>query len=604
MKKHPQKRNTFFGIEGGATRSSGILLDQNGKVLKRVDGGPCNVRLSKDHELLRLWKQWKKELCHVTKQSPSIIGAFLAGCRTHSDKARVRRLIKNVWSDSNAVIGNDSLSALAAALGNDDGIIVICGTGSIVRARRNSLSIQIGGWGHVGGDRGSGYWMGRELLRNIFQNQDVTGKINALTRSVLAFLGQNKLEELVQWSLEASKDEIASLTKILFQYQRNATAREIIDQAVKLLSTDVFLTAQKAGFFKSKKNFPIALSPGLAKYQPLFRNLLIRFIQQKIPQAFVFVSEKEGALGAAMLARSAAGLPISSSLFTSPISKRNGYAKSQTGILQRNLSQALTEQRNPRTMDLDRQSISKLVGTMLNEERWTIPAIRTQEINITKAIDWIVESLKNSGRLFYIGAGTSGRLGVLDAAECPPTFGCDPEMIQGIMAGGRRAIYQSVESAEDNPNYGRQAIWDRGIRKKDIVVGIAASGSTPFVLGALEEAHSMGAKTVLLTFNPNAKFELPGSNFLKIAIPTGPEVVTGSTRLKAGTATKLVLNMFTTIAMIRLGKVKSNLMVDLDATCEKLHDRAARIYSALKKVSYEEAWQVLEQNDWNLKRLL
>jgi N-acetylmuramic acid 6-phosphate etherase len=192
----------------------------------------------------------------------------------------------------------------------------------------------------------------------------------------------------------------------------------------------------------------------------------------------------------------------------------------------------------------------------------------------------------------------------LDASECPPTFGCDPEMVQGIIAGGRKALYSSVESAEDNLNYGRQAVWDRGVQKKDVVIGIAASGSTPFVLGAVETAHSLGAKTVFLTFNPNSEFEIKSPRFLKISIATGPEVVTGSTRLKAGTATKLILNMFTTISMVRLGKVKSNLMIDLDPTCEKLHDRAARIYSALSRVPYNQAWKTLEENHWNLKPLL
>jgi N-acetylmuramic acid 6-phosphate etherase len=601
MKEFAKSARTFFGIEGGATRSSGILIDEKGKILKRVEGGPCNLRLVKDADVLKLWKQWKKEISPFT--FPETVGAFLAGCRTSSDKSHIRRLLKTIWPTSHSMVGNDTVSAMAAALGNEDGIIVICGTGSIVRARRGQINVQTGGWGHIGGDRGSGYWMGRELLRTLFQNHDLTGKNGALTQSVLAFLGLNKLEELVQWSLDATKDEIASLTKILFRHRAHPSARLIIEQAVKLLSADVVLAAKKVGFLRIRKPFPIVINPALAKYQPYFRRLLTNEIQKRIPLACVYLSETEGALGGALLVRSISGGSLLNHSRLSLTVKKSATEK-PTATEDRGLAEALTEQRNPRTLNLDRQSIPELIRAMLKEEQHTIPAIRTQEKHMAIAIRWIVESFKRGGRLFYVGAGTSGRLGVLDAAECPPTFGCDPETVQGIMAGGRRALYQSVEAAEDNLNYGRQAIWDRGVRKKDIVVGIAASGSTPFVLGALEAAHSIGAKTIFLTFNPNSKFQIRSPHFLKIAIPTGPEVITGSTRLKAGTATKLVLNMFTTISMIRLGKVRSNLMIDLDPSCEKLHDRAARIYSALKKVPYEKARQVLDKNGWNLKGLL
>lgn len=589
----------FVGIEGGATHTTAVLMNAEGEVVKRAEGGPCNLRLIEDSQMVHLWEKIHKNL---GSPSPAAVGAFLAGCRVGSDEARILRNLKKVWSRSRYMVGNDTHSGFSAAFGGGEGIILICGTGSIVRARRGKTMVQIGGWGHVGGDGGSGYWMGRQLVRGIFHEHDEKGSAHQFISSVLAFLGLNTLEELVQWSLEAPKEQVASLTKVLFRYPSNSLARQIFKEATQLLATDTVLAARRAGFPPGDR-VKIALHPGIAKHQPLFRKLLSVEIKRRLPGAEVFLSETEGAVGAARLAAKEPKVHGPQPTVRSRQSL-TAIRKEVSSVSGRGLSTALTEQRNPNTMDLNRRSIPRLVKTMLDEESRTIPSIRTQARQIEKAIGWIVSAFKRGGRLFYIGAGTSGRVGVLDASECPPTYGCDPDMVQGIMAGGWRALYQSMESTEDDADYGKQTVGDRGITKKDILIGIAASGSTPFVLGALQEANSIGSKTVLLTFNPNSTFRIPSPTFLKIAIPTGPEVVTGSTRLKAGTATKLVLNMFTTISMIRLGKVQSNLMVDVDASCEKLHDRAARILSALRKISPEKAWLLLEQNGWNLKALL
>jgi len=303
----------FLGIEGGASRTTAVLMDAKGHILKRTEGGPSNLRLTKNTEILRLWKQFQKELSTSKFSQPTAVGAFLAGCRTHVDKAHVRRLLQAVWPHARYVVGNDTMSAFAAALGENDGIVLICGTGSIVRARRGETTVQIGGRGHVGGDRGSGYWMGRELLRSIFCSHDEKSAIDPLTQSVLAFLGLNKLEELVQWSLEAAKDEVASLTRVLFRYVRHPACRHILQEAVEILAADVALAAWKVGFPSSDTSslINVALNPGLAKYQPLFRRRLIEAIQQKIPETHIFLSETEGAVGAAMLAASAARVPSS-----------------------------------------------------------------------------------------------------------------------------------------------------------------------------------------------------------------------------------------------------------------------------------------------------
>jgi N-acetylmuramic acid 6-phosphate etherase len=260
-----------------------------------------------------------------------------------------------------------------------------------------------------------------------------------------------------------------------------------------------------------------------------------------------------------------------------------------------------TEQRNPRSTNLDKLPLAKAILLMLNEDAKVPRAVLTERKRIERAIRLIERAFRKGGRLFYVGAGTSGRLGVLDASECPPTFRTPPEQVQGIMAGGQRALWQSVEGAEDDPVSGAAAINGRGITKQDAVVGIAASGRTAFVWGALMAAKKRGARTILICFNPYLKIPRALRPNLVIAPNTGPEVLTGSRRLKAGTATKLILNLLTTLSMVQLGKVTSNLMVDLNPSNRKLRDRAIRITQELTGADYAEAKKALEQSKWVVK---
>jgi N-acetylmuramic acid 6-phosphate etherase len=325
----------------------------------------------------------------------------------------------------------------------------------------------------------------------------------------------------------------------------------------------------------------------------------------KLPQARVEVSREEGAFGAALLCRSKfTGVRPATKLYRWIKPPRDRGDLYRGSIESRHLASAPTEQPNPRARHLERASIGQLVDLMTSEEATVIPQILRHRESLEQAIQWIVASLKTGGRLFYVGAGTSGRLGVLDAAECPPTFGTPPSMVQGIIAGGFRALYQAIEAAEDDEVYGAESVANRNVGRKDVVVGITASGSTPFVMGALQTALKAGARCILLTCNPKIPAGLKGGRFMELVLETGPEVVAGSTRLKAGTATKLVLNMLTTISMIRLGRVKDNLMTDVQPSCEKLQDRMARILKELRGSSYEEAWTALKREGWNLKRVL
>ncbi len=257
------------------------------------------------------------------------------------------------------------------------------------------------------------------------------------------------------------------------------------------------------------------------------------------------------------------------------------------------LDDRLTEQRNPRSSAMDVLSPLELVDLINSEDRTVAEAVGSQRLAIARAIELVVDAVQSGGRLVYVGAGTSGRLGVLDAAEMPPTFGTDPELVQGIIAGGREALVRSQEGAEDRSEDGAAEIDRLSIGPKDFVMGIATSGTTPFVHSALARARERDARTgFLLCTQPGP--ELLETHDVVIAPLVGPEVVTGSTRMKAGTATKMVLNTITTGAMVMTGKVFGNLMVDLQATCEKLRDRGERILMTVLDVDRPRATDLLE----------
>lgn len=264
------------------------------------------------------------------------------------------------------------------------------------------------------------------------------------------------------------------------------------------------------------------------------------------------------------------------------------------------LQKLSTEQRNSKSKDIDTLPTSEILK-IINEEDKTVPFAVEKELPfITQAVDLIVKALKSGGRLLYFGAGTSGRLGVIDAAECPPTFGTPFEQIQGFIAGGREAMFKAQEGAEDKEENGASDVLKAGVTDKDVVCGIAASRRTPYVIGAVKKAKELNAKTIFITCNPREQFNIESVD-IAICPYVGPEVIMGSTRMKSGTAQKLVLNMLTTAAMIRLGKVYENMMVDLQMTNLKLKERSKKIIMTVTGVDYDKAEDVLIKAGGNVK---
>lgn len=264
-----------------------------------------------------------------------------------------------------------------------------------------------------------------------------------------------------------------------------------------------------------------------------------------------------------------------------------------------NLSKLTTESRNQNTLNIDKVSTLEMVKMINEEDKKVANAIEIELPQIAEAIDGIVERMQKGGRLIYIGAGTSGRLGILDASECPPTYGVSEELVQGLIAGGQEAIFRAKEGAEDSKELAVLDLKDKHLNENDTVVGIAASGRTPYVIGGLEYANEIGALTISVTCNADSQV----AKEAKIAISpvVGAEVVTGSTRLKSGTAQKLVLNMLSTGSMIKMGKVYGNLMVDVKATNEKLVERSKKIVCEATGVSFKEAETVLNETDFDVK---
>ncbi len=267
------------------------------------------------------------------------------------------------------------------------------------------------------------------------------------------------------------------------------------------------------------------------------------------------------------------------------------------------ISKLSTEQRNPNSVNIDMQSTEEILR-IINEEDKKVPFAVEKEIPyIAKAVDVIVDAIKNGGRLFYFGAGTSGRLGVVDASECPPTFGAPEDLINGYIAGGKEAMFVAQEGAEDFESGGAEEVVKAGVTSKDVVCGIAASRRTPYVIGAVKKAKEIGAKTLYITATPRESFNIKEVD-IAMCPHVGPEVVMGSTRMKSGTAQKLILNMLTTTTFVRLGKTYENMMIDLQQTNKKLVERSKRIVMTITGVSYEEAAEYLKKANGHVKTAL
>jgi N-acetylmuramic acid 6-phosphate etherase len=589
----------ILGVEGGGTKTAWMLVEavtssgDAGIEFRILDQGklpPSNLRLTTPERLREIFGGLPRKVDRAA--------VFLAGCGTEDDRQSLALICRDIWPNAKIVTGSDRDSGLAAALDHGDGIVVNAGSGSSVTGRRGDRIERAGGWGHILGDTGGGYFLSIEALRLILREYDLHRGEMQFSAKILHALSLNNLDELVHWAQTADKMEIAMLAPVVFEAAAGGDARvnEIVEEGARALCEYTEAVASRLHLLAPK----VALMGGLFYRDSIYTHAFRRRLKKNLPDARVTTAERPPELGAAWLAAET----------REPVTVRPKLSEKEI----EDLAAALTEQRNPRSENLEKMSVRELVELFVEEERFIENALRAATADLAKTIEMVTGSLRNGGRLFYIGTGSSGRIGVLDASEIPPTFGAAPDLVQGVIAGGVTALYRSVEGAEDEESAGALAMRERGIRKSDVVIGITASGRTPFVLGALASAKSLGAKTILLTCNPTvvtgvspAAAGTAASTVdadLVIALAVGPEVLTGSTRLKAGTATKVALNIISTGAMVALGKVRGNLMIDLHTTNAKLRDRAARVVADLTQCDYDSALRQLEAADWNLRAIV
>jgi N-acetylmuramic acid 6-phosphate etherase len=588
----------ILGLEGGGTKTAWVLVEVANipsSEFRIVDQGklpPSNLRLTTPERLREIFAELPKQVDRA--------GVFLAGCATEEDRRSLKQICREIWPNAKVVTGSDRDSGLAAALDHGDGIVVNAGSGSSVTGRRGDRIERAGGWGHILGDAGGGYFISIQALRLVLREHDLHQSEMQFTAKILDALSLNNFDELVRWVQTADKMEVAMLAPVVFEAATEGDSRmmEIIEEGARVLCEHTEAVASRLHLLAPK----VALIGGLFCRDSIYTHAYRRKLKKNLPDARVVIAEQAPEFGAAWLATEAAD---HGTFHSKP---------SQNDI--DSLAAALTEQRNPRSENLEKMNPQQLVEVFVEEEKFVQEALRAAVGELTKAIEITAESLRNGGRLFYVGAGSSGRIGVLDASEIPPTFGAPPDLVQGIIAGGMTALYHSAEGAEDQESAGALALDERKIKGRDAVIGITASGRTPFVLGALSRARSLGAKTIFLTCNPECSHRpVAGSSDgpqgrgysdvdLVITLAVGPELLTGSTRLKAGTATKVALNIISTGVMVALGKVHGNLMIDLHATSTKLRGRAVRVLAELAQCDYESARNLLEANDWNLRAVL
>jgi N-acetylmuramic acid 6-phosphate etherase len=588
----------ILGIEGGGTRTTWALLTGDERVVKRGEVGPGNTLLLDDNALEKLLRGIRRE----AGADIAAIGGAFAGCQRPAEQARVEKIMRRVWPKTATLRAmEDTSSILSAAFGDGPGLIVIAGTGSNVAGHRSSGNPleKAGGWGHLFSDRGSAYDLARRGLEQAFRRYDEGKKISVLAREYLAATGAATMEELVSFSLrDTNKTTVAKGARCVFSAAQKGDrdARALIDAAAAALAENVATVAKRLRLAAPQ----VALTGGLFENRPEYLQSFRRALRRSCPRAKAFLATVPGVVGAARLAGKARHAGASNVAGMKAISSEPVREKEKAPDPARlaAYAKAATEQRNPRSRGLDKRSIAQLVDLFIREERYVENALRAQRREIARAATLISKRLGAGGRLFYVGAGTSGRLGVVDASEMPPTFNAPPEQIQALIAGGPAAVFQSQEGAEDSREAGAAELRARGLTKKDVLCGIAASGQTPYVLGGLEYARKLGAGTILLSCNPERVMRVPVD--VAIDLPTGPEIVTGSTRLKAGTATKLVLNMLSTIAMVRLGRVQDNWMVNVQATNDKLRARAVRLVQSLTGVGEIAAREALEESAWRV----
>lgn len=512
-------------------------------------------------------------------QQPETVVAGIAGLLSapeHMD-AIITGLLE-AFGSTRVVVTSDAITSHAGALSGRPGVVVAAGTGtSVVGLGEDGTLHVVDGWGYLLGDAGSGSAIGRAGIERALRAHDGRAGSTLLLERLVDRLGApREIPRLVQRAENPAR-VMASFAREVFDAAQaeDPEARSICTHAATELAVSAVAAAHRAELGKAPL---VATIGGLWQAGPVLCDPFDRALADRLPGAERQSADDDALAGAHLLA-TRPDLPHLRSPATRVLDPANTPPTDRSGsplpaTTGHELSRLETERSRP-GVHLEAMTVAELVQAQLVHDRAVQPAVEAASPQITVALRAVVERLQQGGRLVYVGAGTPGRLALLDAAECLPTFGAGPETVTALMAGGEEAMLRAVEGAEDDVAAGAADIREEDVGPRDVVVGITASGRTPYVLAAVEAAQEAGAVTIGLTNNPGTALATAVDH--PIETLTGPELVTGSTRLKAGTAQKQVLNLLSTLAMVRLGKVHGTLMVDVHATNEKLRHRGQRI---------------------------
>lgn len=572
----------YIAIDGGGTGTRVGLYSETGALIAETKGALSNPYQSSPHDAAELVASLATKLVEDRPFTPTCIVAGISGARDQSLKQIfAHTLCARVPGAEQVIVTTDVHAHLIANAGRRSAALVVAGTGSSVAVLDAGGVVSLfGGRGPILGDLGSAYDVVIHAFRSSFLSYDNRGKKPKLLKVLLDVAKAANEDEMIGWCSRATKHEIAALAVKVADLAEsgNKLAVRSIEVCAEYLSIVVRGALERT---QLGLKAPIYVMGGMFEngyfYRTEFQKRIAKAGKANEVQIAPFI-------GHAAMFKLSRDLPLPESVPHVEVTQL-ALAMSETVDL--------VSTQDDDSAPLDSLNTVMLIERMQRADAFAAAAVKACSEPLALLINRVVKSFRHGGRLVYIGAGTSGRLGVLDASECPPTFGVPPEQVIGIMAGGDRALRDSVEGAEDDADLGRADIEkiDPPICKDDVVVGIAASGTTPYTLGALTFAKSRGAHTALICCNPNATAEV---DYLLI-LPTGPEVLPGSTRLKAGTATKMVLNTITTGAMALSGRVFEGYMIGVQPTNVKLRKRAAHIISVLTGINEEDAARRLEE---------
>ena len=596
--------SVVIGIDGGATKTVATVVAGNGSVLSVGTAGGANPLVWGDAAFDNIRSACDAALTIAQTDWEEVAFAFIGMAGADEPNSPSHKFALSQLQHRLPVpfaLDNDGIVAHAGALAGKEGIVVVAGTGAITIGIADNQRVRVDGMGHWFGDEGSATWIALQGLRAAARAQDGRGEPTRLAEVLPKTLMVNSLRDvaslLVSGDLTKFDLALAAVSVAKVAEEGDSVAQKILRDAVSHLAESAFAAARRLGHF----DLPVSFTGGVFRLTPNMPELFREALSRQLPNAQVQEPQLPPHLGAALLAAKQIGWEVNEGWVDKLVEtgKQWGYFDLGAGLVEV-LPRLLSEQRNPASMFLDQLDVEAILTLINDEDHKVAPAVRQEIPAIAQAVRWAVRGLSRGGRLIYVGAGTSGRLGIMDAAECPPTFGTPPDWVIGVIAGGPQAVFRAVEGAEDDMEAGREEMRKLGVGENDVVVGLSVSGRTPFVIAAMDEARKRGAKTVAITVNRDAPIAAVAD--VVIAPVVGPEIVAGSTRMKAGTAQKLILNMISTATMVRLGRVRSNLMIDLRTWSVKLRERAKRIVAQLAGVSIPEAEKALEANNWEVRK--